>query len=131
MSAVIGLTEEGKRLLIADSARFGGLYILGKPRVGKSWLIINLILQDVETGHGVFFLDPHGDAIDYLLHCPPQYCHVFLFLDQTIRILPSALIRWNAQTLQTRHFRTIHLTRPRLPLISSGKIPLRKSRGFS
>lgn len=70
-SAVIGKTIlDNASLSIADMERRSGLYILGKPRTGKSWLLVNLILQDIEHKHGVFFIDPHGDAInDIIARC--------------------------------------------------------------
>lgn len=46
MSAILGSTTNHQLVSIGDSERTSGLYILGKPRVGKSWLIVNLILQD-------------------------------------------------------------------------------------
>jgi hypothetical protein len=62
-SAILGTTDDNQPLQIGDMERRNGLYILGKPRMGKSWLISNLILQDIQNFAGVFFLDPHGDAI--------------------------------------------------------------------
>src|SRR4051794_38458902 len=55
--------ETGKPVTIGDTERRSGLYILGKPGMGKSTLMVNLMLQDIKNGHGLFFLDPHGDAI--------------------------------------------------------------------
>jgi hypothetical protein len=57
--------ETGKRVYIGDIERRSGLYILGKPGVGKTTLIVKLMDQDIRNGHGVFFLDPH-DGIDRL-----------------------------------------------------------------
>lgn len=54
-------TQTGELLYIGDIGRRSGLYILGKPGMGKNALLINLILQDITDGHGVFFLDPHGE----------------------------------------------------------------------
>jgi ABC-type transporter Mla maintaining outer membrane lipid asymmetry ATPase subunit MlaF len=51
---------------IGDNERRAGLYILGGSGTGKTELIKKLILEDIEHGHGVFFLDPHGDAVDEL-----------------------------------------------------------------
>lgn len=67
MAATIGLADDGTPVEIGDTARRSGLYILGGPGMGKTQLIINLILSDIRSGHGVFFLDPHGDAIDQVL----------------------------------------------------------------
>src|SRR5512132_3550861 len=63
----LGYKDDSTPLSIDDKERASGLYILGKPRMGKSWLMVNMILQDIENGHGVFFLDPNGDAIDDLI----------------------------------------------------------------
>lgn len=60
--AIIGRDDNNTYLHIGDYERRSGLYF-GKPRMGRSWLPINLILQDIEKGYGVFFVDPHGDAI--------------------------------------------------------------------
>src|ERR671915_418749 len=57
-------TETDQPISIGDIERRSGLYILGKPGMGKTSLMVNMALSDMENGHGVFFLDPHGDAID-------------------------------------------------------------------
>src|SRR5579863_5418444 len=45
------------------------LYTIGKSGAGKTTLLRNLILQDIEAGHGDGFIDPHGDlAGDVLDH---------------------------------------------------------------
>jgi len=47
------------------------LYIIGKSGTGKTTLLRNLILQDIEAGRGVAVIDPHGDlANDILDHIP-------------------------------------------------------------
>lgn len=64
----VGRDLETNRLIsVSDAARRRGLYVLGRSGTGKSWLLVNLILQDVSHGHGVVFLDPHGNAIDEIL----------------------------------------------------------------
>jgi hypothetical protein len=51
---------------LGDIERRSGLYILGKPGMGKSALMVNMAIEDLFHGHKVFFLDPHGDAISDL-----------------------------------------------------------------
>jgi DNA helicase HerA-like ATPase len=47
------------------------LYAIGKSGTGKTTLLRNLILQDIEAGRGVGIIDPHGDlANDLLDHIP-------------------------------------------------------------
>jgi hypothetical protein len=46
-------------------------YIIGQTGTGKSTLLLNLILQDIEEGRGVAVIDPHGDlAKEVLDHIP-------------------------------------------------------------
>src|SRR5688500_3207658 len=68
MSVILGKDETGQSLRLGDIERRSGLYILGKPGMGKSALIVNILNKDLEHGHGAFFLDPHGDAIADLLN---------------------------------------------------------------
>ena len=71
---VLGLREEwGQEVpfVLSHSARRHHLYALGKSGAGKTTLLRNLILQDIEAGRGVGFIDPHGDlAGDLLDHIP-------------------------------------------------------------
>jgi len=48
------------------------LYVIGKSGVGKTTLLRNLILQDVEAGRGVGVIDPHGDLAHELLDFIPR-----------------------------------------------------------
>src|SRR5258708_8692276 len=66
-------TELDEKITIGDIERRGGLYVLGRTRTGKSTLLINLILQDIDYGHGLCFLDPHGDAIERILERLPSH----------------------------------------------------------
>ena len=60
---VIGYSNDDD-IEIGHIERRSGLYILGKPGMGKSTLLVNMIAQDiVDSLDSVFFLDPHGDAI--------------------------------------------------------------------
>jgi hypothetical protein len=40
--------------------------------MGKSALMVNMMGQDAVNGHGMFFLDPHGDAITDLVRRIPE-----------------------------------------------------------
>jgi len=57
-------------ITIGDVERRSGLYVLGKPGMGKSTILVNLILQDAPRGHSVFLLDPHGEAIRDVIRSP-------------------------------------------------------------
>ena len=48
------------------------IYMIGKSGTGKSTLLRNLIVQDIESGAGVAVIDPHGDLANELLDCIPS-----------------------------------------------------------
>ena len=47
------------------------MYILGKTGMGKTTMIENMIIQDIHAGHGVAFVDPHGDSVEKILDYIP------------------------------------------------------------
>lgn len=53
--------------------RLHHLYAVGKSGTGKSTLLRNLILQDIEAGRGVALIDPHGDLSSELLDFIPRH----------------------------------------------------------
>jgi hypothetical protein len=46
-------------------------YILGQTGTGKSWFMVRMILQDINNGDGVCFVDPHGQAAEMILEKIP------------------------------------------------------------
>ncbi|MBL8330101.1 MAG: type IV secretory system conjugative DNA transfer family protein [Rubrivivax sp.] len=56
---------------VAQADRSRHMYVLGATGTGKSTLIANLARQDIEAGHGVAVIDPHGDLFDHLLDTLP------------------------------------------------------------
>src|SRR5215213_7781444 len=59
--------ESGEAVTLGNSERTKGLYIIGNPGMGKSSLLEDLIVQDIEAGAGVCVLDPHGDLFEHVL----------------------------------------------------------------
>lgn len=48
-------------------------YYVGKTGSGKTVMLQHMILQDIRNGQGLAFLDPHGDAVEWLLdRIPPE-----------------------------------------------------------
>lgn len=48
-------------------------HVVGPPGTGKSTLLANLALQDIETGHGVVVVDPKQDLVSDLLARIPEH----------------------------------------------------------
>ena len=65
---------QGRRIpvyaLTADRRRH--MYIIGQTGTGKSSLLLQMILQDIEAGHGVGVIDPHGELVDDILARLPE-----------------------------------------------------------
>lgn len=59
------------RLKTVDRRRH--VYIVGKSGTGKSVLLNNMAIQDIQNGHGVCVMDPNGDLIEDILNrIPPE-----------------------------------------------------------
>jgi CxxC-x17-CxxC domain-containing protein len=47
------------------------MYVIGKTGMGKTNLLENLAIQDIQKGHGIAFIDPHGDTAEKLIKAIP------------------------------------------------------------
>ncbi|HEU5114241.1 MAG TPA: DUF87 domain-containing protein, partial [Candidatus Paceibacterota bacterium] len=41
-------------------------YVIGKTGMGKSTLLENMAVQDIQSGEGLCFIDPHGKTAEIL-----------------------------------------------------------------
>jgi len=48
------------------------LAIVGKTGMGKSTLMERLVVSDIENGHGVALIDPHGDLAEHVISIVPR-----------------------------------------------------------
>jgi uncharacterized protein DUF87 len=66
---------------ISSAERRQHVYVVGASGTGKTTLLKNLILQDIEHGLGVGVIDPHGDLASELLDTipPARTDHVVYF----------------------------------------------------
>ncbi|MEI6533604.1 MAG: DUF87 domain-containing protein [Candidatus Roizmanbacteria bacterium] len=82
-------------------------YIIGKTGVGKSELLKELIKQDIQAGHGVCVIDPHGDLIDDTLrYIPPERAEDVIYFDPADTERPMGLNLLEANTEEQKHFMT-------------------------
>ncbi len=58
---------------IRDDDRAKHMYIIGKTGMGKSTLLENLAVQDIQNGEGICFIDPHGGTAETLLSYVPEH----------------------------------------------------------
>jgi len=80
------------------------MYVVGKTGSGKSFFIQSMALQDIMDGRGVAFIDPHGDAIDWLLErIPPERMEDVIVFDPSDSERPVALNIIEAYNEQDRH----------------------------
>lgn len=62
--------------------RMHHLHVVGKSGTGKTTLLRNMILQDIEAGRGVGVIDPHGDlSLDLLDHIPRSHAERVVYFD--------------------------------------------------
>jgi len=48
------------------------VYAVGKTGMGKTAMLENMVIQDIQEGRGVGFVDPHGEAAEKLLDFIPS-----------------------------------------------------------
>ncbi len=47
------------------------MYVIGKTGMGKSTMLENMAIQDIQNGEGICFIDPHGTTAEKLLKYVP------------------------------------------------------------
>lgn len=65
-------SQTGEDIIFPYSQRPGSVYILGGTQTGKSSILIQIALGDIQRGHSVFFFDPHWSAIEAVLAAMPE-----------------------------------------------------------
>ena len=58
---------------IKASDRTKHVYVIGKTGMGKSTLLENMAIQDIQNGNGLAFIDPHGKTAQLLLEYIPEH----------------------------------------------------------
>ncbi len=73
---VLGVNRYGadETMVHFDPAdRLRHCYVIGQTGTGKTGFIKNMIIQDIENGEGVAFIDPHGNDIEDILAAIPAH----------------------------------------------------------
>lgn len=61
-----------KRINLDPEDRRRHIYAVGQTGTGKSTFLENLALQDMLSGNGFAFIDPHGDTVEKLMSMVPR-----------------------------------------------------------
>jgi type IV secretory pathway TraG/TraD family ATPase VirD4 len=64
---------DGRTFGIRKEDRRYHTYAIGKTGMGKTTLLLNMILSDIFTGEGACIIDPHGDLAETLLDYIPKW----------------------------------------------------------
>ncbi|MDO8598601.1 MAG: type IV secretion system DNA-binding domain-containing protein [bacterium] len=62
-----------QRFGIKTDDRRRHMYLIGKTGMGKTSMLEQLILHDIRAGHGVAYLDPHGDTAQKIIDFIPSH----------------------------------------------------------
>jgi type IV secretory pathway TraG/TraD family ATPase VirD4 len=68
----VDFRDDRRMFGILPEDRFSHLYVLGKTGTGKSTLLENMAVQDLEHGNGFALIDPHGELADRIASRIPK-----------------------------------------------------------
>lgn len=82
----------GSPIFISNTDLSQHLYIVGKTGSGKSTLLHNILAKLIEDGHGIAFIDPHGDEAENILDfIPPKRIDDVVYFDPSDADFPIAM----------------------------------------
>ena len=103
-AAPVGLPQQGvllginrfrggeTKVYIQPEDRLRHFYLIGQTGTGKSALLKNIVAQDIRSGAGVCFIDPHGtDILDILSIIPPERMDDVIYFDPGATERPMGL----------------------------------------
>ncbi|MDP2656234.1 MAG: type IV secretion system DNA-binding domain-containing protein [bacterium] len=64
--------NQRRRFGIKRDDRRRHMYLIGKTGMGKSVMLENMVMDDIYEGHGLAYIDPHGDTAEKLLDFIPS-----------------------------------------------------------
>lgn len=95
-----------------DKIRFGikaddrrrHMYVVGSTGMGKSEFLKTMAIQDIEAGHGIAFIDPHGDpVVDLLDFIPEERIKDVVYIDPGDLAFPVAFNVMESVDFDYRH----------------------------
>lgn len=89
---------------ISDEDRRRHVYIIGATGVGKSQLMMEMMLQDVKAGKGICFIDPHDTVREFLKLIPPERAEDVIYFNPGDLERPMGLNLLEARNEDEQHF---------------------------
>lgn len=104
----LGVSEyrgEKREVFMEMNDRRRHMYIIGKTGTGKSEFLKEMILQDIEDGHGVCAVDPHGEFVEDILQLlPAERAEDVIYFNPSDLERPMGLNMMEADTEEQQHF---------------------------
>lgn len=92
-------------IYIDEDDRRRHMYVIGKTGTGKSQLLEEMVMQDINAGRGVAVIDPHGDLISGILaRMPVSRAEDVIYFDPSDTERPMGLNMLEAKTEEQKHF---------------------------
>ncbi|MCE9643922.1 type IV secretory system conjugative DNA transfer family protein [Candidatus Parcubacteria bacterium] len=80
------------KVILGKEDRLRHFYAIGQTGTGKSTLLKNMIIQDIQNGDGVCMIDPHGsDLVDILAAIPKERYEDVIYFDPSHTARPMSL----------------------------------------
>lgn len=73
---ILGINEHNgleTKVTLNDEMRLRHAHIIGATGVGKSTLLANMLIEDMNAGNGCALFDPHGDIVEDILLRIPEH----------------------------------------------------------
>lgn len=108
--SVLGINKHRgveKTIFISEKDRMRHFYVIGQTGTGKSKFLTNLINQDIRSGAGVCFIDPHGTDIEEVLSCvPPEREQDIIYFDpsRTDRVIGLNMLEYDVTKPEQKTF---------------------------
>jgi len=102
--------KQRKRFGIKDYDRQRHVYVVGQTGMGKSTLLLNMLVQDIQRGKGVALIDPHGDLAEQLLdHIPRKRMTDVIYINPADTEYPVGINLLDSDKSAGRHLIASHL----------------------
>ncbi|MBU2577523.1 DUF87 domain-containing protein, partial [Patescibacteria group bacterium] len=93
-------------IYIGDSDRMRHIYVIGATGTGKSQLLVKMMHQDLKSGKGFCFIDPHDTFEQVMQLIPPERADDVIYFSPADVDRPIGLNLLEAETEDQKHFIT-------------------------